>query len=95
MTTVETVWTYRGGHAPTYFDARVVLDGRVTSWSCNHNHHTPEAAEKCLAKLLRMAQQWFAAGEPYEVTIPRSGSRPIFEMRLGATTRRFSYLDDD
>lgn len=41
-----------------FWCAALTVDGHLTTFSCQHNHHTPQAAEKCIDKIVAGAQSF-------------------------------------
>lgn len=43
-------------YTPGRWETVLVIDGELTTFSCSHVHHTPEAAAKCLMQVLERAE---------------------------------------
>lgn len=80
----------------TFYGAVVFRGGVQTSFDCNHNHHTPDAAEKCVRKMQRRADQILTnpTFEEYEVGRTAYTDERLVEWRWtetdkGVTIRRW------
>lgn len=92
----------------TRYGAVVSFDGRPTSRSCPHLHHTEKAAAKCVAATEADEQTWFGVPAVVVDTTPDwDGGRAVFEQEqdvafpayrgmaagVGKQSRRFTFDD--
>jgi len=62
-----------------YYSAHAVINGRLTTASCGHNHSREDLANKCLSFL---HQRWDAiAGSTHNIIEVANICEPIFEVR--------------
>jgi len=83
----------------TYWSAALVVDGYITTFSCNHNHKTKPAALKCADNVLTQARRFVWHPEFQERVVDTSDwdqddPRPLIEWsRTSGTTRFRKSLD--
>ena len=62
-----------------YWSAHAVINGRLTTASCMHNHKREDLAEKCLSKV---EKRWDAiAQSTHTITDTKFVPYPIYEVR--------------
>ena len=77
-----------------FWSAALTVDGVLTTFSCNHNHKTPNAARKCTGDVLSSARKFTWHPEFEEVIIDTSDwgvddERPLVEWRRPNVSARF------